>query len=1070
MIAASGSLTTSTMTMQSVEYGYSPTNGSITGPRLFKKHKVLPHPRRDRNNEAPRYVSQPLPKKYDLTVDAGLSRKLGLQPVSAPTLKHQPKRIGTGPDLPPTPPAHSRNSSSSHSIPQSPSTRVESPTPATDKTKTKPPSTPPNQQSPPTPDVTPPQPAHRPRALRPLVTDRALSKSTATSRSESFKTAREDPFSSEEEEDGKSTVRPAPSARTSQSTVRRVVEESTPKAKAVGLGLGLESPVDEELTPRSKKEFITFDGEWGSGSEVEQEWDENLERTVTVKKRREIFDTPQTGEIVGEVLEDTLVTPTNATKALRSMSLQERNVAHQTPRHVSEGGNFWSGPTGSDGSIGEDIRRFSGISTKSTVSTVVEAILVDGPPRRQKTLRHIRKQRTLRDSSSSLSPGSSAPTSSVALDEHARRPAPNGRRSDHRYDSYASNTTINSISSGKARREVFKNGGIPVVIVPERKSSVKSRSSREPSLRSTSSRRSKRSMSLNSVPLTNGCKSKDLTPFFERPSRRSRAMSESDGSDQRTIDYPPVIPKRSSSLSAPTSRNNSRAGSLTAASLKAHNVIQQLELHQQQHQHQDQPQHQHQQRQTRGLSDILLPQVNLQLAPSFESNEDHLSHTLSVDRHGDPFFGKRLSAQNTPFSQASMETTGTAHELSEALAVSIFPHQNSSVLMVDHSAKPSEASDSTIQKERELPVYVKPEQPKIQTTAPDGEGPVTPPQPQYSLDEVDSPLRNPRAPPEPPTEPPAINFIPATPSGLTPAYDKRTQMGNYFEEAGENEPKRSMSLIRRALSRRRHSEHGPPVTKQPGFLTRTLSLSRNVRREPEVTSREQGKDTMEPPYPTIENPPKEGNKLHPFWRPTWSDNEWPDDDFARDDEDDQVYRYPPIDNRPPRRRSLSAKVKRTFAILPIRNEDEYYDDYDYYRPDRRTIRRTSSGNLRVMRHRRSLDSVQHTQPTNPRPYTAPEESASKGKHFWHVRSRSKDTNEIKDTKDAKVSKKGRLLPTISSKIEDLQNIPRRFSERRREKRSQELRQMISGPTEVRDGVGDVIRRSNYRDSFQQTNL
>jgi len=43
------------------------------------------------------------------------------------------------------------------------------------------------------------------------------------------------------------------------------------------------------------------------------------------------------------------------------------------------------------------------------------------------------------------------------------------------------------------------------------------------------------------------------------------------------------------------------------------------------------------------------------------------------------------------------------------------------------------------------------------------------------------------------------------------------------------------------------------------------------------------------------------------------------------------------------------------------------------------------------------------------------------------------------------------------------NLVRRVSERRRVKRSDELRRMISGPKEVRDGVGDVIRRNSYRE-------
>jgi hypothetical protein len=56
-----------------------------------------------------------------------------------------------------------------------------------------------------------------------------------------------------------------------------------------------------------------------------------------------------------------------------------------------------------------------------------------------------------------------------------------------------------------------------------------------------------------------------------------------------------------------------------------------------------------------------------------------------------------------------------------------------------------------------------------------------------------------------------------------------------------------------------------------------------------------------------------------------------------------------------------------------------------------------------------------------------------------------------------IKEKRRL--SLGSKLEELQNLPRKFSEKRREKRSQELRKKISGPKEVREGVGDVIRSS-----------
>ncbi|KAK2019324.1 hypothetical protein LZ32DRAFT_520087 [Colletotrichum eremochloae] len=1015
----------STMSVRYKNYALGSPDDALAGQRMFKKHKVLPHPNRQRSDTPRSYQERSTPRKYDLVVDCVASQMDAPQQPSPQTLRHQPKRIGSGPDLPPTPPSHSRTSSSSRSI-QPPSPKAGENVSRTPTTPARVPATPPNQQSPPTPDVTPPQSATRPKAVRPIPIDRTVSKATTVeSRTASFRTAREEPYSSEDD-DLQSTVRPnILSARTSQNTVRRVSEPRPKSPSPVGLGLGLESPSEDAATPKMKTDFNAFDGEWTSNNEVEQEWDDNLGRTVTVRKRRQDPKiAPRAGRRKVEIFEDRVVTPTNATKALRAMSQRER-AAFYAPSEIA-----WPNTSTSESLASGDARRFSGMSaksaksTRSNASTIVEAILVDAPsiPQRRQTLRHVQKQLTLRDSGSDRSPASSSANSAIQLEGSPRRPRPLARPSDSRHTSYASNMTFNSISSGKARREVWKSGGIPVIVVPDRRSSIKSKSSREPSLRSTSSRRSKRSASLSSATRANGPRSHGLpTPVFERPGRRNRSMSESDGSNQRTIDYPPVIPKRSSSLSAPTSRNTSRAGSLTADSLKAQNALL------------GQP----------SGHETRAPALTLQRATSSETDNGHhhRDHKLNVDHLGDPFFGKRLSVQNTPFSAASVTTSGTAPEVSEAKAVSLYPHQNSSVLVVNHSNKPSECSDAS-QTDRELPQS--PPRPAIITTGPDGKGPVTPPHPPHTMDDVDSPLRNPRAaPPVPPVIPPAIQFIPATPSGLTPNHERQRNMGNYFEAMADEQPQRGGSIVRRVLARRRNSERYPPKSGRPGLLTRTFSLTRRG-------SSSKSHSSMEGPCSCsdCEAPPPEDDRLHPHWRPAYADEE---DVWEREMEDEpisQVYRYPPIDNRPTPRRRISARMKKTFAILPNRDEGDFSLAETRDEPDRRTIRRTDSGNLRVMRRRSSLDSLRD-QSANPIYYMS--------------------TATQRDNKEEAGPKRRRRF-SISGTLEGLQNLPRQMNERKREKRTQELRQKISGPREVRDGVGDVIRRSTYRDSYQQTNL
>jgi uncharacterized membrane protein YgcG len=458
------------------------------------------------------------------------------------------------------------------------------------------------------------------------------------------------------------------------------------------------------------------------------------------------------------------------------------------------------------------------------------------------------------------------------------------------------------------------------------------------------------------------------------------------------------------------------------------------------------------------------------------------------------------------------------------MAVNIYPHQSKSVVLVDHSAKPSESSSLEQYKSSA------PNIPVVVTTDANGGLPATPPQ-QFSVDDVDSPLRNPRAPPKPP----AINFIPATPSGLTPTTEKQKQQGNYFEMTAEK-PKRSMSLLKRALTRRT-TDYGPSPARPVGLLTRTFSLSRNIRRRDERPRlrRRASADSL---------PPDE-TRLHPHWRPAYAEDERCDccshdddeDEYDEYDEDhdrhdrrrrrhededdegeDRTYRYPPIDNRPaplspsfsfsaaaPRRR-LSERIKRTFAILPLRDDGGngrvgygdggYDDDYDrqypataHDAPDRRTIRRTPSGNLRVMKFRRSMESLTRGGVSTPplssygRPGRRGNGSAGVGverryTRLWRslsLKARSslrrassiggRDRGDFAGGGGGGSGGGGGFLPTLGDRI----NIPRRLSERRREKRTQELRGMISGPREVRDGVGDVIRRNSWRERDQHPN-
>jgi len=429
------------------------------------------------------------------------------------------------------------------------------------------------------------------------------------------------------------------------------------------------------------------------------------------------------------------------------------------------------------------------------------------------------------------------------------------------------------------------------------------------------------------------------------------------------------------------------------------------------------------------------------------------------DRQEDGQSSRKYSSRNTPFSIASLETNGTNPEVSEAQAVHMYSHQNSSLLMVNNSSgRPSEATDSS-QDGQDDRIYLPSIQPQtVQATlAPADDVPLTPPQPTFLLEDVDSPLRNPRAPPEPPVEPPAITFTSATPSGATPAPDKALQLGNYFDTMAEvPSPERRRSIMGRAFKRGRSdsTSYPPNSSRSTGLLKRAFSLSR--RRNTSTHRLSYSKE-----YPSEVMTPPEEDKLHPFWRSQFDDDDFDDwddrydgRDQEHDEEDEGHMRYPPIDNRPSKpKRRFSEKMKRTFAIMPIRDDEEHSAD-DVYGPERRTIRRTPSGNLRVMRRRNSASSLRRRSSQSDRPETAPEEDRSRG--LWRGMS-----------SNGRTRSESRRRFSLGDQFEEIQNLSRKLSDRRRERRTRELRQKISGPRDVRDGVEEMIRSSNQREQDEE---
>ncbi|RCI08384.1 hypothetical protein L249_8850 [Ophiocordyceps polyrhachis-furcata BCC 54312] len=889
-------------------------------PPQLRRHKVLPRPRND----------QMLDDAPPLSIPAHFDDSPAPNP-------HVPerglRRIGPGPDPPPTPPDHSRNSSQGHSaVPLSPSVH-DSSLPNMFAAR-RPVATPPDQPSLPTPDLTPPGPVARSRTLRPSALDRGVSRVTGSdSLTGSFKTAREVPSLSDDESGS--------FAAASHDAAPRPIDPSQSIQSRHLLDLALnhiDRACGEPPVSCARKPIAAPDANVSSTTQVEHQEYHHSDSSPKRSPRRD-----------------------RGTRAPPASS-------STTPIHAEP-------------------RRLPGHSSRPSLSAVVGAILIAGPPQRRRTLRHVRKRGTLREPDKA----------SLALANEAAAKMTDASAFDlpeRQVDARLADDDTSSVASGRIRRQVWKEGGIPVVVVPDRRSSSQTRPKGEPaSLRSSSSRSSRKTASSEE----------------SRGRGRSSTRGQSAGAEAHlcTRDGSPaqaaaLCPSLSASTTTPNDKSqNARAteacqpwpGGGTAAVSSPSKPVATTEM--------DRPS-----------------------PTSIRFEKEESQDLLDLGRHEDAASAKKYSSRNTPFSIASFET---APEVSEAMAVHMYPHQNSSLLVVDHLAKSPESTLQGTEADQT------PDVPKIRTTCPNG-GPVTPPGKASSdSDEADSPLRNPRPPPPPPPKqpPPAINLIPATPSGCTPAHEKAAREGNYFEATGDMPTSHPSSLVRRALGRRRKSMESPsPGTLKPlGLLARSLSLSRQARHgqapraalavNPDAVPVSLGEDAI----------PAEEDKLHPYWRP-----------HPVHDDDDRC-RGGNRSGSP--RRTLSARMRRTFAILPL-GEDERRHSGEV--PERRTIRRSPSGSLRVMRRPASVDTMLRVEP-----WSAP--GAGSLRRLW--RSRSLRPRGSKGGRGGGGGGGGGSRSS-SSRSEGMSKLPRMLSERQRAKRTQELRQMISGPKDVRDGVREVI--------------
>ncbi|TKA81074.1 hypothetical protein B0A55_02538 [Friedmanniomyces simplex] len=237
----------------------------------------------------------------------------------------------------------------------------------------------------------------------------------------------------------------------------------------------------------------------------------------------------------------------------------------------------------------------------------------------------------------------------------------------------------------------------------------------------------------------------------------------------------------------------------------------------------------------------------------------------------------------TPMSTSQLSDQ-TAVEVCEATGINIYPHNNHSLLVVQHGAREDKPDNYLGLTNQHLGIGMPLFSAHVQEPTP------TTPRMANPTIHVDSPLTNPRAAPIPP----ALQVIPPTPcSELDRQLTTDEEEESPVKRPGA--PQRRQSLIQRA---RRFSES---FIEQPLF-GRSASLRKPTKREPA----------------NIETRP---STLSPLWQPRrfWDGYDSEDDDY----DDDEMENYEDLDGRSGRRlpaggdtSSIESHRQRRRRLLP----------------------------------------------------------------------------------------------------------------------------------------------------------
>lgn len=652
-----------------------------------------------------------------------------------------------------------------------------------------------------------------------------------------------------------------------------------------GLGLAGVETEDDDITPTQSRlriskglKDVVPDGVTNPLDYIpNREWDTNMMRNVTVRRKR-----PQPPKPVNTDVEPLA----KSRDGLPGSPRAAESNAQQSPHTPSTAGSprdlGWSPLRQSMVSHtrnGSDPKR---MSTLSTSSTIVEAVVIATPPQRQRTLRHVSKKVILRSDSGSSSESSPMATSNAAsfspkeaperLLQHMqastkvarptrRKPTVPAVPLKHHRESES--LRMDAAKSAKRQRDSkpqsFHHDVLPFDPVHDSQPLEITKSASEASVETQIgiNPRSDEKLSDTASPKVkftdstkaladqkelNGVSATTLTRSATQKALREiipiAAVEKENNPSKPKEKLPTEEPLRPAinepSLSDDVVRRpsiaKSHSGSSSLSPSKA--LIPVVDGH----------------RVRRSLDDSAVEEIRrYSFDRSTIGTHEYTRSSFDRSHTEEHAMLRHLYSQVTPFSQIS--DVPESLEVSEATAINIYPHNNHSLLVVQQGARPTQVTPLV---RRNTTGSASPREPPLLTVQPS----TPPPQVGKPNVNVDSPLKNPRPPPDPP----AIKILPATPLSELDA--------SPIDTAG-----RAMQLYRRPTLVQRARRYSDTLFHP--LIARTRSIRRNVS----TGMRNRGASS-EPA-----GGGSDSGKLHPFWHPRgfWDDVSDSDSEFGNDE-------------------------------------------------------------------------------------------------------------------------------------------------------------------------------------------